>query len=85
MISKKQLLEQVLNNKLYKKLSKKLSEDQRVIIEKRLETIAGNYSEQILEKFSKIIQNEESKKTFDEIFNKQQVISEKTGKPLDKK
>jgi|APSaa5957512535_1039671.scaffolds.fasta_scaffold45338_2 hypothetical protein len=82
---KKQLLEQVLNNKLYKALALKLPQEQRELIEKRLEVIAGDYSNTILDKFSEVTQGKDAKKAFEEILNNQTVINEKTGKPVDKK
>lgn len=82
---KKQLLEQVLNNKLYKALALKLPQEQRELIEKRLEVIADDYSNTILDKFSEVTQGKDAKKAFEEILNNQTVINEKTGKPVDKK
>ena len=80
---KKQLLEQVLNNKIYKKLAEKLPEDQRKIVEERLEIIAQDYSKSILEKFSKVTKDGNAKKAVEEIFNNQTVVNEKTGKVKD--
>tara|TARA_Y100000310_G_C20601444_1_gene773265 strand:+ start:15 stop:263 length:249 start_codon:yes stop_codon:yes gene_type:complete len=80
---KKQLLEKVLQHKLYKALIKTLPDDQKKMVESRLEQAATQYSENILEKFSELSKESNTQKAVKEIFNKE-VINEKTGKPTDK-
>ena len=76
---KQDLLEKVLQNKLYKALIKTLPDDQKKLVEHQLKIAAGQYSDTILEKFSKITQKENAQKAAEEIFNKE-TINEKTGK-----
>ena len=76
---KKQLLNNVYNNKIYKAMVEKLPEDQKKIIEKHLEAAAEGYAANIIEKFSKVVADKNAQKAMKEIFNKE-IINEKTGK-----
>jgi len=85
MKTKKEILEYVFENKVYKTLAKKLSDEQRELIEKRIEYVADNYSKILLENAAKIVHDETNKKNIQDIFNNQTVINEKTGKPRKEK
>jgi|APSaa5957512535_1039671.scaffolds.fasta_scaffold34808_2 hypothetical protein len=85
MKTKKEILEYVFENKIYKTLAKKLSDEQRELIEKRIEYVADNYSKILLENAAKIVHDETNKKNIQDIFNNQTVINEKTGKPRKEK
>lgn len=85
MKTKKEILEYVFENKIYKTLAKKLSDEQRELIEKRIEYVADNYSKILLENAAKIVHDETNKKNIQDIFNNQTIINEKTGKPRKEK
>ena len=68
MKTKKEILEYVFENKIYKTLAKKLSDEQRELIEKRIEYVADNYSKILLENAAKIVHDETNKKRIDVIY-----------------